>query len=205
MRCRICEKEFSIEQANFCPFCGRMLKQFFTTTEQDEFLREHNNVLRAELTEMFNKKFGTQKSVSAIIHRCSRLGLKLPKEIRYEHNYGIRDKAPIGTEIWYHDCIWVKVKEENAHHPKSIFENPCWKRKHYLVWEEANGKVPEGYCIVFLDGDKKNCELSNLYCTPKRNAIMVANPLIFKNESPHTKKTALIWGECYFDNERRKE
>ena len=35
------------------------------------------------------------------------------------------------------------------------------------VWEQANGKIPPKHCIVHLDGDACNNELSNLRCIPQ--------------------------------------
>lgn len=37
-----------------------------------------------------------------------------------------------------------------------------WKLLHHYLWEKVNGKVPEGYCLSFKDGNSFNCELSNL-------------------------------------------
>lgn len=37
-----------------------------------------------------------------------------------------------------------------------------WKFVHRIVWEEANGPVPKGYCVAFKDGDKRNVSLDNL-------------------------------------------
>lgn len=37
-----------------------------------------------------------------------------------------------------------------------------WRGVHILVWEEVNGPLPKGHAIAFLDGNKRNCELSNL-------------------------------------------
>lgn len=37
-----------------------------------------------------------------------------------------------------------------------------WKPHHQLVWERAHGKQPEGYVLVFKNGDHMNCDLSNL-------------------------------------------
>lgn len=34
--------------------------------------------------------------------------------------------------------------------------------KHRWVWEQANGPIPKGYNIMFRDGNRLNCELSNL-------------------------------------------
>ena len=34
--------------------------------------------------------------------------------------------------------------------------------KHILVWEAEHGKIPEGHCIAFIDGNRTNCSLDNL-------------------------------------------
>lgn len=39
-----------------------------------------------------------------------------------------------------------------------------WRAVHILVWEEANGPLPEGHCVVFRDGNKQNVALENLEC-----------------------------------------
>lgn len=39
--------------------------------------------------------------------------------------------------------------------------------KHRLLWEQANGPVPEGMCVIFADGDKTNFDLSNLVCVSR--------------------------------------
>jgi hypothetical protein len=38
---------------------------------------------------------------------------------------------------------------------------------HRYVWEKHNGKIPKGYDIHHLDGDKTNNDISNLECLPK--------------------------------------
>ena len=37
-----------------------------------------------------------------------------------------------------------------------------WEFVHLAVWEEHNGPVPEGCMITFADGNKDNCDISNL-------------------------------------------
>ena len=37
-----------------------------------------------------------------------------------------------------------------------------WRYVHHLIWEEVNGPVPEGWRLVFRDGDKTNVVLDNL-------------------------------------------
>lgn len=37
-----------------------------------------------------------------------------------------------------------------------------WQFVHRMIWEKANGPVPEGCCIIFLDGNTDNLALDNL-------------------------------------------
>lgn len=63
---------------------------------------------------------------------------------------------PIGTERITKDRYRiVKVQNEGE-----LWDR--WKFVHRLVWEEANGPVPDGYCICFKDGDHSNCDLDNM-------------------------------------------
>lgn len=42
--------------------------------------------------------------------------------------------------------------------------------KHRWVWEQANGPIPKGYNIMFRDGNRLNCELSNLELISRQEA-----------------------------------
>lgn len=48
-----------------------------------------------------------------------------------------------------------KVKEEGKQRERFVFT-------HRQVWEEHNGPIPKGKIITFLDGNKDNCDISNL-------------------------------------------
>jgi hypothetical protein len=60
---------------------------------------------------------------------------------------------PLGTERTNKDgYIEIKTKE-----PKT------WKFKQRVIWEKENGSVKKGHIIIFLDGDKENSDIANLY------------------------------------------
>ncbi|WP_232321180.1 HNH endonuclease signature motif containing protein [Latilactobacillus sakei] len=37
-----------------------------------------------------------------------------------------------------------------------------WKRKHRIIWESKNGPIPEGYKLLFVDGNSLNLSLKNM-------------------------------------------
>ena len=47
-----------------------------------------------------------------------------------------------------------------------------WDLKHKVVWEAYNGEAPKGYCISFLNGDKQDCRIQNLYLKTRRELLL---------------------------------
>jgi hypothetical protein len=99
------------------------------------------------------------------------------KKGQMPHNY-----HPVGTEIVRTDgYLQVKVAD-----PKT------WKLKHHLVWEEANGPIPKGHMIVFLNQDKTDTRLENLKLV-KRSLMAIANKNgLIREDAEHTKTGLLI-------------
>jgi len=75
------------------------------------------------------------------------------------YTLGIKPVAPDGTiRIWKHYGRMMK----------NIKINGKFRHYHRYLWEQANGKVPKGYNVVFKDGDTMNCVLENLECISDR-------------------------------------
>lgn len=156
------------------------------TPEEDAFIRENINIMTFEemATEM-NRRFHNNRTWRSVYLR--------------NYNYLKAKKkrgVPIGSEHFDGVRWWVKVKEDFKRTGKHSYRE-CWEYKHKVVWEQANGKVPEDCVIIFLDGDESNCELNNLYCTSKKiNALMSRYKWHFENVE--AKKTAIKWCELYY-------
>lgn len=85
------------------------------------------------------------------INKTSRTRFKkgdLPVNTLYDGKITKRkDTLKTGEVIYYK---WIRISIAN------------WKMLHVFNWEKENGSVPEGYILVFKDGDRMNCEPSNL-------------------------------------------
>lgn len=79
---------------------------------------------------------------------------------------------PVGSERVSKDgYIEIKVAD-----PKK------WKMKHRVVWEQHNGPVPKDSCIIFLDGNKLNVDISNLQMIKRKIlARMNQNDLFYSD------------------------
>lgn len=65
------------------------------------------------------------------------------------------NRVPIGTERVSKDG-YLEVKYRDGHGVRN------WRSKQSLMWEAEHGPIPEGHCVVLVDGDKANVSLDNL-------------------------------------------
>lgn len=96
-------------------------------------------------------------------HEPHNKGKKMPREV-YEKvrptmfrkgNVPANHKGVGAHTVSGEGYLLRKVQEHGAQWER-------WKPVHRLVWEEHNGPVPEGKILIFLDGDKGNCDIGNL-------------------------------------------
>lgn len=169
--------------------CGRKGKdrlvtqrRTLLTKEQNQFVRrECKGRSRAEMLKLLNETFGldikmNQYTAYTKNHNISSgltgqfekgnkswnagtKGVMKPNSGNFKTGHLPANTRPIGSERTSKDgFIEVKVLKRNPH-------TGCPTRfihKHRYVWEQAHGPVPDNMIIAFKDGDKNNCELSNL-------------------------------------------
>lgn len=138
-------------------------KRHVYTKEQNDFLKE--NVVYytfPKLTEVFNKRFETNVSIVSVRGQCiSYLNARRGK------NAFSASTLPLGTEKIKNGMIYVKVSET------PYKRNDRWIPKHWLIYKEHNGEIPNNYRIIFLDGNKMNLDVENLYAIPNKIHTML--------------------------------
>jgi len=180
------------------------------TEEQKEFIAKNvPGKTGAELTELVNKQFELNLSVSQVNSFKKNYGLKSglsgcfqPGAVPYnkgkkfpnaKKNAGQFKKGrlphnhkPIGTERVNGDgYIDIKIADPNK-----------WKGKHQIIWEEVNGPIPKGYAVIFADRDSRNFDIENLICLSKRQLLtMNRNKLV--SDNAELTRTGLIMADIY--------
>jgi hypothetical protein len=161
------------------------------TPEEIQFVKKNIKGCRyLKLLAMFNKKFNLQLSLKQFETLTYKHGLRNGvgkfKPGHKPFNKGIdkktwkkickrrKDYIPVGSERTtnnqYKEYVDIKIGEAK------------WKRKHVLIWEEANGKVPKGHVVIFADGNQNNFDLDNLLLVSRKElGVMNASGLCFNN------------------------
>lgn len=91
----------------------------------------------------------------------------------------------IGSERISKDgYIYVKVKDG------CLSKN--YQLKHRYIYEKHNGKIPNGYNVIFLDGNRRNFDINNLKLVSKSEDLIMNNNNFFTNDKDITYTGSLI-------------
>lgn len=131
------------------------------------------------LTELVNTHFGTNlvlkqiKAYKKNHHISSGLdgrfikgqkahnkGVKMSEEVykkaagtMFKKGHMPSNHRPVGSERIDNKDGYILIKTK---------EPRTWKLKHRVIWEQHYGPIPEGKCLIFLNGDKKDVRIENL-------------------------------------------
>lgn len=194
------------------------------TKEQKEFIKKHvTGLLTRELTDLVNSTFNlsvTLKQMHAYkknhkltsgLNTTFRKGQDPAnkgtkglyniggnrtsfKKGQIPHNY-----KPVGSErIDKNGYLLIKISDEGPWQKR-------WKHKHKIIWEEANGPIPDGHKLLFADQDKSNLTLDNLILVSNSQLVILnKNGLLTKNKEFN--KTGIIMADLHQKiNERSKD
>lgn len=164
------------------------------TEEQDEWLREHCHEYAnyVAVADAFNKRFGAEKTERGVQAHCAKFLKLISGRQAYKKGHQTWNNAPVGSEsIHSNGYTYVKIKDTGI-------KTQDYIEKQRLIWEQHHGKkVPKGHVIVFLNSDKTDFSIENLYCISRKiSTIMVTNGW-FTDSREHT-LTAIKWCELHF-------
>jgi len=170
------------------------------SSEQIEYIRKgYSSMGIQQLTKNFNHFFLEQRTEGGIQGAIKKYNLQGERQ----EGLRIRCIKEIGSERICSGTGFIVVKVDEP--------NPYWggktrqRHKHRVIWEKANGPIPEGSRIRFIDGNKLNCTLDNLALF-SREENMHLNHLGFNNAPDELRETiiliARLRGKC---TERKKD
>lgn len=178
------------------------------TAEQDEWLREHWVKYGGDSVQMFNERFGQNRTYQMIRGHCQNvLKVRVSKDVRSRRGRrNAKRYVPIGTVTKAKGYWKIKVADEYGK------RNSNWMLLHHYNYIKAYGEIPKGKVVIFLDGNSDNCDASNLKAVPQ-----AVNTLLMKKGLRSIEKTVTETGiewcglyqmlqeDGYFERERERD
>ncbi len=190
------------------------------TQEEKEFLREfvpeHSY---KEIQQAFIDKFKWNISLGQIISSIKRYHLNTGRTGRFEKGHISWNKGKKGVfysgseKGWFEKGSippnlrqmgaerinvdgYIEIKTEET---KTSYR---WKLKHRMIWEQENGKIPQGYVVMFKDGDKLNTDIDNLMLVSRKVLAVMNKRGLYKSGY---RETAALMAELKIKaNEKRR-
>lgn len=141
-----------------------------------EFVKQHPKMKSPDLCRLINKTFG--------------LNLKYSRVWEWQQKYvkgGFKKKnkptwsaLPVGTEFRRGAQGYIIVRTETGAKPK-----------HHIIWEKDHEPIKSDEVLIFLDGNRENFDIDNLYLTKRRYLSIINRILKDKEVAPETRKTAI--------------
>jgi len=163
-----------------------------------EYIKKHSwGVPSKDMAERVNKKFGTNFSASWMKQFRQRHGIKSgltgwfqkgrspgnkgkklidylspeayekSKATWFQKGHVPVNLMPVGTIVKSSYGYMLRKKSDKG----TQWER--WELLHRAVWEENNGPIPDGYVLIFLDGNRENCDISNLALVSQAESQMM--------------------------------
>lgn len=176
------------------------------TEEMIEWLRENVSIRTwPENAKIFNQKFGLNINYTALRQVANRRKIYTGRTGYFEKGHDAWNKGkkgwfskgtektwftkghtpfnhrPVGSERTTKDgYIEIKVEEPNK-----------WMLKHIFEWEKKNGPInTKKECLIFLDGDRKNCKISNLMKITRAENLIIGR-IGLRNKDRELNKTSV--------------
>lgn len=172
----------------------------YSEEENQWLINNIDNYSYPELTKLFNEKFN--RNLKSVSDHCIK-SLKLHKSVNNGcMNKGRKDfvnRLPIGTERTANRGeVYIKISDNYIEgRTPTIAHNPNFKLKKEIIWESVHGPKPEGCIIVFLDMNKENFDIDNLYCIPRKIGLMLSKNKWWSSDKDVT-LTAIKWCELFY-------
>jgi hypothetical protein len=162
--------EFSDEEKEF-------IKKYYPDHGPEETTKKLNDMFHSNRTinsvkDVANNRLGVFVSDSFINHMV-KIGRKSKKS------------GSIRKETYKDGRIYYKMKSDNG----------TWKMAGTVIWEKAHGLIPNGYRLIYLDGDNSNYELDNLYLATYRVAYQVVTNKHYQTGEPEITKSLIKYYE----------
>lgn len=130
-------------------------------------LREHGINSRRELAEEINRRFDRDFTERALCSHCYDNGIQLG--LCYSNSEVAR-----GEKHWRHRPVG-SFQEKKGYIRIKVAEPNKWMQYQRYVWEQNHpGQSAEGKVVIFMDGNNKNFELSNLECVERAELSVMA-------------------------------
>lgn len=164
-KCKVCGKEFQVKnyRKDLALYCSRscagkaMYKQKLSNISRDYMKGNQWNKGRKPVNAFSKGHSPWNKGLK---------GIHLSPGSEFKKGNKNWNKLPVGT-------IVSRLERHKMRNFIKIGEPNQWTYLYVYLWEQANGKVPQGYVLHHINGISNDDRLENLICVTRAEHINI--------------------------------
>lgn len=171
------------------------------TAEEVEYILAHYAEAKSaqDLADIMNSHFGTNRSAENIREKCrkSALGVSINNPTRYGQKP--KEQLPIGTiRTVTNGATYVKVKDVPVGAKFTGYARPYWIPLQEKLYADVYGELPKGMMVCFLNCDRSDFRIENLYPISRKIAARMAQNQWW-SDNPIITMTGIKWCELFLE------
>lgn len=189
------------------------MRHYWNIEEKQFLINNVKGITLRKLTKLFNEKFNCNVSEKSVANQKIKLNLSSGikggqfKKGHIPANKGKKWDDYVSKEKQKNSLKTCFKKGNIPHNHRKVGEERTtkegyieikieepnkWQLKHRYIYEKNFGKIPDGYNVIFLDGNKKNLEISNLKLVSKAEDLIMNNNRLFTKDKELTNTGTII-------------
>lgn len=177
--------------------------KFEYTDEMREFIRDNYvGITNKELTDMFNKRFGTDMSVTCMSSYKKRNKYNSGLDGRFKKGQAAFNKGRKQTEYMSAGAIekTKKTRFKKGNMPTNhkevgstritkdgyveikIAEPNKWVFRSRYIWQQEHGDIPKGYALIHMNGVSTDDSIDNLMLISRTELLRLNQDGLFSND-----------------------
>lgn len=176
------DNSWGVSSKEMAERCNERFGTDWTPTGMKQFRQRHG--IKSGLTGWYQKGHPPGTKGKTLEEICKNDPEKLARARATQFKKGQKppNEMPVGTIVVSTDGYKLRKKQMEG----GLWER--WEMLHRAVWVEHNGPIPEGMVVSFKDGNKLNCDISNLMLITRSENAQI-RPL--RSEDPDITDAAL--------------
>ena len=142
-----------------------------------QFVKDNPNITGKALQKAISDKFGIDINRNTLHNLHNHHALGKP----YKHGH-----CPLS---WHLKPLGSERKDKDGY--VRVLTPKGEKLKHHIVWEQYHEPIKSDECLMFLDGNRENCDISNLYLM-KRKYMGAMNDYLKGIKDVELKKVSIV-------------
>lgn len=168
----------------------------FTVAEEQFLIENASEHTSIELAEMLNNKFGTERTAPQVHEKCLKR-LRIHTKNKTQYGFKQKEQLPIGTiRSRNNGNTYIKVDNVPYQTRASGYTKPYWMPLQEKIYTDAYGKIPNGMMVCFLNCNRKDFRLENLYPISRKIAVRMAQNKWWSAD-PIITMTGIRWCELF--------